>query len=198
MMRGSAGRIVLGCALFGLSVRGVARAQTALPTADAVRSLSGQFVIERREAPPALSTLTARQSLSNDRRNVELETALLPVSCERIKQALYGQLGVATAPWQGHIYDISIGPNRTDMVRDGKLRFHADAGVVVRSYAASPARLSLHVKSDRDFRLTTSEFDAGPLKATIDGQPAGLIKVANGAADLAVPRGEHEIEVTRF
>jgi hypothetical protein len=84
------------------------------------------------------------------------------------------------------------------MVRDGKLRFHADAGVVVREYAASSGHLSLRVKSERDFRLTTNEFEAGPLKATIDGRPLGSIKVINGSAEFAVPRGEHVVEVKAF
>ena len=100
------------------------------------------------------------------------------------------------AGWQNHIYDVTIGPAQTAMVRDGKLRFHADAGVVVRDYAASPGHLSLRVKSDRDFHLTTHEFDSGPLQATIDGRSVGQIKVVNGAAELAVPRGEHAVEVT--
>jgi len=102
------------------------------------------------------------------------------------------------ALWLGHTYDVSIGPNQTVMVGDGKPRFHADAGVVVRDYVVAGDRLSLRVKSDRDFHLTTNEFDSGPLKATIDGHAVGQIKLVNGAAELAVPRGEHEVEVVRF
>jgi Trehalase len=98
--------------------------------------------------------------------------------------------------WQKHIYDVTIGPEQTAMVRDGKLRFHANAGVVVRDYAVSPVRLSLRVKSDRDFHLTTHEFESGPVQATLDGHPLGQIKVVNGAAELAVPRGEHAVELT--
>ncbi len=83
------------------------------------------------------------------------------------------------------------------MVRDGKLRFHANAGVVVRDYAASPARLSLRIKSDRDFHLTTHEFESGPVQASLDGRSLGQVKVVDGAADVAVPRGEHTVELNR-
>jgi hypothetical protein len=101
------------------------------------------------------------------------------------------------AAWLNHIYDVTVGPNQTAMVRDGKLCFHANAGVVVRDYAASPGHLSLRVKSDRDFHLTTHEFDSGPVQATIDGRSVGQIEVVKGAAEFTVPRGEHEVEVTR-
>jgi hypothetical protein len=102
------------------------------------------------------------------------------------------------AVWLGHIYDITIGPNETAVVRDGKPRFRADAGVVVRDYAVSADRLSLRINSAREFHLTTNEFESGALKATIDGHAIGQIKIVNGGATFAVPRGEHEIEVTRF
>jgi hypothetical protein len=36
--------------------------------------------------------------------------------------------------WQHHAYDVTIGPNETTLARGGKIRFHADAGVVVRNY----------------------------------------------------------------
>jgi hypothetical protein len=38
-----------------------------------------------------------------------------------------------------HWYEVTIGPNETTLVRDGKTVFHADAGVVTRKYAVSPA-----------------------------------------------------------
>jgi hypothetical protein len=49
-------------------------------------------------------------------------------------------------PLQGHTYDVTIAPNETKLVRDGKTVFHADAGVVVRNYVVNPAR-SIHASS---------------------------------------------------
>ena len=101
------------------------------------------------------------------------------------------------AVWQGHVYDITVGRNETTMARDGKPRFHADAGVVVRNYVVSPTGLSLRVKSDRDFHLAAGEFESGAVKADIDGRPVGQIRVVNGTATFTVPQGEHSVEVSR-
>jgi Trehalase len=100
------------------------------------------------------------------------------------------------AVWGGHVYDVTIGPNQTALVRDGKLRFHADAGVVVRDYSVSPDRLSLRVKGDRDFRLTTAEFGTTPVKVMIDGKSVSRVRVANGSVEFSLPRGEHTVEIS--
>ena len=47
------------------------------------------------------------------------------------------------AIWEGHRYDITIGPQRTALVRDGQLRFEANAGVVVRTYQTEANRIIL-------------------------------------------------------
>jgi hypothetical protein len=70
------------------------------PEARPVRSQSGQFVVSRARrgawAPAASALATNAQFL-------ELEPALLVVSCERIKQAMTRELGLAT-PWRGKIH----------------------------------------------------------------------------------------------
>jgi len=101
------------------------------------------------------------------------------------------------AMWKNHIYDVTIGPDKTELVRDGKTRFLADAGVVVRSYEVSPAGLSLQVHSERDFRMTTGEFDVGFLNLKIDGKATEQVKVIDGKAGFAVPQGRHTVEATR-
>ena len=75
-----------------------ADAQLALPEAASARSRSGQFVIH---AAPGQSISISK--LANDRNFVRLDAALLTVSCERIKQLLWRELGV-TSPWRGRIY----------------------------------------------------------------------------------------------
>ena len=79
---------------------GLADAQTPNPNLISARSHSGQFVVYAgRSTPPPF--LVA--NLATNRNFVRLEPTLATVSCERIKQALTGELG-ATAPWRSHIY----------------------------------------------------------------------------------------------
>jgi hypothetical protein len=101
--------------------------------------------------------------------------------------------------WQGHTYDVTIAPNETTLVRDGKLAFHADAGVVVRDYLATSATVTFRVASSRAFNITLDEFEASSIGTgvRIDGQPLRKIKLTNGSCAFAVPAGEHAIE-TKF
>jgi hypothetical protein len=100
------------------------------------------------------------------------------------------------ATWQNHSYDVTVGPSQTEVARDGKIHLRADAGIVVRSYEESSSRVSMKLKSERDFHLTISELGVGPVKVALDGKTAGQIKVSQGAATFAVARGEHQLELT--
>ncbi len=99
--------------------------------------------------------------------------------------------------WQGHTYNVSVGPRKTVLLRDGQERFRADAGIVVRDYRFSSSNVSAKVNSERGFRWTTHEFESGTVTLKIDGQSAGKIRVAGGSVSFAVPRGEHAIEIAR-
>src|SRR5262249_17882639 len=57
--------------------------------------------------------------------------------------------------WQGRSYDVTIGPDKTSLSRDGQVRFVADAGVVVRDYAVEPSRVSFRLNSVKPVHLTT-------------------------------------------
>ena len=73
------------------------------------QSHSGQFVVAlpRFSAPPSrLSNLATNKAL------LRLEPTLLTVSCERIKQLLWREIG-ATTPWQGKIF-VVLFPAVTD------------------------------------------------------------------------------------
>ena len=88
----------------------VGDAQIAAPdTASAVRSMSGQFVVYGGRLP---STATAPPSLVHSTNYAELEPALLAVSCERIKQALWAELGI-TGSWSGKIH-LTLRPARDE------------------------------------------------------------------------------------
>jgi hypothetical protein len=100
------------------------------------------------------------------------------------------------ATWQNHNYDVTIGPNRTELARDGTARFEADGPVVVRDYVASSARLSMKVNSERDLHVTTFEFDSGLLNLAIDGKPIKQMRVINGKSSFAIPLGQHAVELT--
>jgi hypothetical protein len=66
----------------------------------AVRSLSGQFIVYGSQQS---STIPIPGRLSANTNLVRLEPTLLAVSCERIKQALLGELG-APDQWRGRIH----------------------------------------------------------------------------------------------
>jgi hypothetical protein len=88
---------VLLAALF-LSVG--ARAQPVLPNPNAMSSVSGQFVVIGNRA---VSPLFVAPPTNAD--FIRLEPTLLAVSAERIKQALWRELGIDSgAPWRGKIF----------------------------------------------------------------------------------------------
>ncbi len=99
------------------------------------------------------------------------------------------------ARWNGHSYEVRIGPQETEMWRDGTVRFHADAGVVVRSYTVSPPSVSMKITSEHNFRATTAEFRSGRLLLRIDGKTPRKLTVSNGTAVLSIPGGKHEVEL---
>jgi len=94
-------RFRAACALFlaGLSSY-TALAQMFVPEPMAARSRSGQFVVRAiQDSRPSGGSL----SLETNRNFIRLETALLPVSCERIKRSLWRDLDT-TARWQGTVF----------------------------------------------------------------------------------------------
>lgn len=101
------------------------------------------------------------------------------------------------AVWQNHTYDITLGPNKTALMRDGQERFEANAGVVVRDYQISASRLTFSLKAQRPVVAVTLEFDGGELDLGIDGKPAGKVRVQQGRASFQLPAGEHSVELGR-
>lgn len=99
--------------------------------------------------------------------------------------------------WNGHAYDVAIGPDRTALNRDGAMRFQANAGIVVRQYQVAPSSLSFSIKSQKGVRITTAEFGAGDYYLTVDGKAAGTVSVSQGRATFDVPAGEHLIELSK-
>ncbi|HEX4485428.1 MAG TPA: trehalase family glycosidase [Terriglobales bacterium] len=99
--------------------------------------------------------------------------------------------------WGGHSYDVTIGPDKTALSRDGKLRFEGNAGVVVRNYQTEPGHLSFRVKSERPVQLLTRELESGNFNLKIDGKFVGSIPVRDGDGKLNVPAGEHRVELLK-
>jgi hypothetical protein len=100
------------------------------------------------------------------------------------------------ARWQDHTYDVTIAPNETTLMRDGKTVFHVDAGVVVRDYVSTANQVSFRISSSRATNITTSEFDSAAtmsLTVTIDGQPIPKIKFVSGFPVLPLSKGDHTI-----
>jgi len=101
------------------------------------------------------------------------------------------------AVWENHTYDITIGSNRTALARDGRERFEANAGVVVRNYQTSASQLTFSLKAQRPVVVVTLEFDGGELNLRIDGKPMGKVRVQQGRASFQLPAGEHTVELAR-
>ena len=83
-------------------------AQTGLPANRPVRSVTGQFIVS--DARPAAGPGKARAGANEIRIFWPWRPAFLAVTCERLKQALYANLGV-TAQSRGIVY-ITIRPAR--------------------------------------------------------------------------------------
>src|SRR5207244_10299871 len=92
--------------MFG-SLLSAAHAQFTPPETSSARSFSGQFVVRTLRAPggPAPAPATTNQNL------IRLEPTLVTVSCERIKQLLYHELGMRSA-WRGKIF-LALYPAQT-------------------------------------------------------------------------------------
>ncbi len=98
--------------------------------------------------------------------------------------------------WNHHHYDIAIGPARTTLTRDHKVRFEASAGVIVRRYTLSSTNFSFAVKSLHTTNITTREVTSGSLSLKIDDQPARTMTVQRGGVSFAVPGGDHLVTET--
>ena len=101
------------------------------------------------------------------------------------------------AIWEGHRYDITIGPHRTALVRDGHLRFEANAGVVVRMYQVEASRLSFSLVSEKGARVTITEFSSGEFQVKIDGKFVEKLSVSMGRISFNLPAGEHHVELRK-
>jgi len=99
--------------------------------------------------------------------------------------------------WDGHTYDVAIGPQRTALSRDGSIRFEATAGVVVRNYQAGASEVSFTINGGRPVRVTIAEFDSGELNLRLDGKVAKKVRVGQSRAKFDIPAGEHAIELTK-
>ncbi len=78
----------------------LASAQVPAPGGVATRSVSGQFVVRSTRAPGETAPFS---SLQTNRDFVCLSPALVPVSCERLKELVWRELGVS-GPWSGKVF----------------------------------------------------------------------------------------------
>jgi hypothetical protein len=81
------------------------------------------------------------------------------------------------------------------MVRDGTLRFQADAGVVVRRYEVSASAVSFQLHCTRPVTVTSTELE-GKLKVKVDGLPVISMARKGMGVSLAVPAGVHSILIS--
>jgi len=93
------------------SARLTLTAQTGLPAHQPVRSVTGQFVVS--DERPMTGPNTPSVTVQTNQNLLPLEPAFLAVSCERIKQALYANLGVTTQS-RGIVYFTIRPPRRSN------------------------------------------------------------------------------------
>lgn len=85
------------------SVPALGQAQVGpVPVARLPRSSSGQFIIQNVPHPGQVRSRYA-SSFETNRSYITLDATVLPVSCERIKQALWRQLGLR-GQWSGRVF----------------------------------------------------------------------------------------------
>ena len=89
------------CAIIAGAAFGRVEGQDFLIGPPPVRSHSGQFIVHAQ--PDVSHPMSVTANLATNRSLLKLDPALVAVSCERIKQNLFRELGV-TSPWRGQIY----------------------------------------------------------------------------------------------
>ncbi len=100
----------LGCNFFALFLSAAAHGESLWSESRSVESISRQFIVI---GAPQFSPLLHRADLAADTNFVRLEPALLVVSAERFKLALWSQLGIApNAAWSGNIF-LALHPARS-------------------------------------------------------------------------------------
>ena len=99
--------------------------------------------------------------------------------------------------WEGHVYDVRVGPHETAMKRDGTVRFEADVGVVIRQYKADPSRLSFNLTTDTPVRVAVHEFESGTFQIKVDGKASGRVEMHEGLGRLNLPSGTHAVELSQ-
>ena len=91
--------LFIGCAALA-ALTGLAQPLVPfLPELNVTRSTSGQFIAQR---APLLPPSPVAASLANDPNYTKLESSLLPIACERIKNFLCREIG-APLTWRGRI-----------------------------------------------------------------------------------------------
>jgi len=98
--------------------------------------------------------------------------------------------------WNGHLYDVAIGPDHLAIKRDGEVRLEATGGIVVRNYSLTPDRLTFTVKTLNPVTITTRERTLGRLSLMVDEGPVQTLTVQQGGVSFPVPSGEHRIRET--
>jgi hypothetical protein len=99
--------------------------------------------------------------------------------------------------WENHKYDVMVGPQKTDLSRDGKVCFEANAGVVVRNYEASADGLSFTIGMDRETRVAINELAGADWHTNIDGKSAVVAMAPSGRIRFDLPPGEHTVRISK-
>ena len=100
---------------------------------------------------------------------------------------------ISHVPLGNHLYDVTIGPQLTEVFRDGKLLFRADRDVVVRNFTCEAGMVRFHINARTATRLQLPFAPEGKaVKIEKDGAHFATRKVTGGLISLEIPAGKAE------
>ena len=100
---------------------------------------------------------------------------------------------ISNVPLDNHLYDVTIGPQLTEVFRDGKLLFRADKDVVVRNFTSQEGLAKFHINARTATRIQLPFAPEGKVvKIEKDGANFTTRRITGGAISLEIPAGKSE------
>ncbi|MFB0517932.1 MAG: amylo-alpha-1,6-glucosidase, partial [Acidobacteriota bacterium] len=100
---------------------------------------------------------------------------------------------ISNVPLDNHLYDVTIGPQLTEVFRDGKLLFRADRDVVVRNFISEEGMAKFHINARTATRIQLPFAPEGKeVKIEKDGAYLTNQKITGGFISLEIPAGKSE------
>ncbi|MDH5715410.1 MAG: hypothetical protein OEZ30_07600, partial [Candidatus Aminicenantes bacterium] len=100
---------------------------------------------------------------------------------------------IYNVPLDNHLYDVTIGPQLTEVFREGKLLFRADRDVVVRNFASQEGMVKCHINARTATSIQLPFAPEGKeVKIEKDGAYFTTSRITGGLISLEIPAGKSE------